>query len=177
METRKISQMGLLIALAMILSYVESRIPAFVAIPGIKMGLANIVIVFALYRLGFKEALMVSALRVVLASLLFGSVLSMAYSAAGAALSLLGMVLLKKSRLFGTVAVSVTGGVLHNLGQIITACLILETNAIAYYIPFLIISGVVTGVVIGLASALVIRRLDPNRSVEDSDDEGEEENE
>ncbi|MCQ2411972.1 MAG: Gx transporter family protein [Sphaerochaetaceae bacterium] len=174
METRKIAQMGLLIALAMILSYVESRIPAFVAIPGIKMGLANIVVVFALYRLGFKEALVITALRVVLASLLFGSVLSMAYSASGALLSLVGMTLLKKSRLFGTVAVSVTGGVLHNLGQIATACLILETNAIAYYIPFLIISGVVTGIVIGLAAAIVINRLDPDRKVKDDEEDDEE---
>lgn len=169
METRKIARMGLLIALAMILSYIESRIPAFVAVPGMKMGLANIVIVFALYTLGFREALLVSVLRVLLSALLFGSVLSLAYSAAGAFLSLFGMVLLKKSHLFGTVAVSVSGAVLHNLGQILMACLVLETSTVAYYIPFLIISGVVTGIVIGLAAAVVINRLDPNGTVEHDD--------
>lgn len=171
METRKIARMGLLIALAMILSYVESRIPAFVAIPGIKMGLANIVVVFALYKLGFKEAAIVSVLRVLLSALLFGSILSLVYSASGAVLSLLGMTLLKKTRLFGTVAVSVSGAVLHNAGQIIAACLMLETSTIAYYMPFLIISGVVTGIVIGLAAALIIKRINPD------DEEGENEDE
>ena len=99
MDTRKVSQMGLLIALALVLSYIEAQIPAFVAIPGIKIGLANIVVVFALYRLGIKEAVTISFLRVLLASLMFGSVLSLAYSFAGAFLSLLGMVLLKKTNL------------------------------------------------------------------------------
>lgn len=165
--------MGLLIALAMILSYIESRIPAFVAIPGIKMGLANIVVVFALYRLGAKEALLVSALRVVLSTLLFGSILSFAYSFSGALLSYVGMVALKKTKWFSTVAVSVSGGVLHNIGQILAAMVLLETSVVAYYIPFLIISGVITGVVIGIAAAVVINRLDPKRKMEDEEEEDE----
>lgn len=160
MDTRKVSQMGLLIALALVLSYIEAQIPAFVAIPGIKIGLANIVVVFALYRLGTKEAVTISFLRVLLASLMFGSVLSLAYSFAGAFLSLLGMVLLKKTRLFGSVAVSVVGGVLHNIGQILTACIVLDTNVIVYYLPFLILSGTIAGVVIGLLSSLILNRLD-----------------
>ena len=89
METRKIARMGLLTALALILSYVESLIPAFVAVPGVKMGLANIVVVFALYTLGPGEAAIVSIIRVLLSSLLFGSILSLSYSAAGAVISLL----------------------------------------------------------------------------------------
>lgn len=171
METRKVSQMGLLIALALILSYIESRIPAFVAIPGIKMGLANIVVVFALYRLGWKEAAAISFLRVLLSTLMFGSILSLAYSSAGALLSFLVMVLLKKTKLFSTVAVSVSGGVMHNLGQILAAMLLLDTAAIAYYIPFLIISGVITGIVIGIAAAVVINRLDPDRRMDEEDEE------
>lgn len=164
MRTSTVARSGLLIALAMILSYIESQIPAFVAIPGIKMGLANIVIVFALYSMGLKQAALISFLRVLLASLLFGSVLSLAYSASGAVLSLLGMALLKKTGLFSTVAVSVSGAVLHNLGQIAMACLLLQTDAISYYIPFLIISGVVTGIVIGVAGAVIINRIRPQNS-------------
>ncbi len=167
MKTKDIAETGLLIALALVLSYVESLIPAFVAIPGIKVGLANIVVVYALYRLGFKHAVLISILRVLLSALLFGTVLTLAYSAAGALLSLLGMALLKRTSLFGTTAVSVTGAVLHNLGQIIVAVLVLETDALLYYLPFLILSGVVTGVVIGIISATLIKRV--NRGQEDGD--------
>jgi len=158
METRKLARIGVLVALAMVLSYVESLFPAFIAIPGVRIGLANIAIVFALYTLGFKEALLISVVRVVLSALLFGSVLSMVYSLAGSILSLAVMALLK--RFFGTVAVSVAGGVSHNLGQIAVACLILHTRAIAYYVPVLILSGVAAGVVIGIVAAIVINRLD-----------------
>ncbi len=160
METRKVAQIGVLVALAMVLSYVESLFPAFVAVPGVRIGLANIAVVFALYRLGFKEALGISLVRVVLSSMLFGSVLSMAYSASGAVLSLVMMAILKRTKLFGTVAVSVVGGVSHNLGQIAVACLILQSRAIAYYIPILILSGIAAGVVIGLVSAIVLSRLE-----------------
>ena len=159
MKTKKVTVLALSVALAMILSFVESQIPAFVAIPGVKIGLANIVVVFALYKLGWKEAVLVSLIRVLLVSLLFGSIASMFYSAAGAVLSLVGMIALKKTGLFSHVAVSVTGGVLHNVGQIAMACLLLETNVIRYYLPFLILSGTVAGVVIGLLAAVMIRRI------------------
>ncbi len=171
MKTRQIAQAGLLIALAMVLSYIESLIPAFVAIPGIKVGLANIVVVFALYRMDFKSALLISLIRVLLSSLLFGTVMTLAYSAAGASLSLAGMALLKRTGLFGTTAVSVTGAVLHNLGQIAVACLILETDSLLYYLPFLVLSGVVTGLVIGLVSSTLIKRVGSGLG-EDSDDAG-----
>ena len=153
MKTKKIAVLALSIALAMILSFVESQIPAFVAIPGVKIGLANIAVVFVLYKLGWKEAVLISLVRVVMVSMLFGTLVSLFYSVAGAVLSLTGMVLLKKTGLFSTVAVSVTGGVLHNVGQILMACLLLETNVIVYYLPFLILSGVIAGVVIGVVSA------------------------
>ena len=162
METRKIARMGLLVALAMILSYVESLIPAFVAVPGVKVGLANIVVIFALYTLGPVEALTVSLLRVILSSFLFGSVLSLLYSLSGALLSLGVMIVMKKLKIFSTLVVSVTGGVLHNVGQILVACLVLETDVLLYYLPVLILSGVVTGAVIGIIGSLVIKRLENN---------------
>ena len=159
MQTKKIAVLALAIALAMILSFVESQIPAFVAIPGVKIGLANIAVVFVLYKLGWKEAVLISLVRVVMVSMLFGTLVSLFYSVAGAVLSLTGMVLLKKTGLFSTVAVSVTGGVLHNVGQILMACLLLETNVIVYYLPFLILSGVIAGVVIGVVAAIMVNRV------------------
>ena len=159
MKTKKIAVLALAIALAMILSFVESQIPAFVAIPGVKIGLANIAVVFVLYKLGWKEAVLISLVRVFMVSVLFGTAVSLFYSVAGAVLSLTGMVLLKKTGLFSTVAVSVTGGVLHNVGQILMACLLLETNVIVYYLPFLILSGVIAGVVIGVVAAIMVKRV------------------
>lgn len=159
MKTKRLAVMAMAVALAMILSYVESQIPAFVAIPGIKMGLPNILVVFVLYKLGWKDAIVISLLRVLLVSVLFGSVLSLAYSIAGATVSFIGMLLMKKSGLFSTVAVSVVGGVLHNAAQIGVACLVMETNLITYYLPFLVLSGTLAGIVIGLVSALTVKRV------------------
>lgn len=133
MKTGKITVMALAIALAMVLSFVESQIPAFVAVPGVKVGLANIAVVFVLYKLGWKEAVVISLVRVFMVSLLFGSIMSLFYS--------------------------VAGGVLHNVGQIAMACVILETNVIKYYLPFLVFSGVVAGIVVGLVAAVMIKRV------------------
>lgn len=159
MKTKRLALMAMAVALAMILSYVESQIPPLMAIPGIKMGLPNILVVFVLYKLGWKDAIVISLVRVFLVSVLFGSSLSLAYSAAGAVISFLGMLLMKKSNLFSTVAVSVVGGVLHNAAQIGVACLVMETNLIAYYLPFLVLSGTAAGILIGLASALMVNRV------------------
>ena len=142
MKTQKLTVMALTTAIALVLSFIESQIPAFVAVPGVKMGLANIAIVYALYRLGWKEAALISLIRVVLVSLLFGSAASFLYSLAGAVLSLLGMALLKKTGKFTEIVVSVAGGVLHNIGQIAMASIILETDALRYYLPFLLVSGI-----------------------------------
>ena len=160
MKTRKVAVMALAIALAMILSFVESQIPALVAIPGVKIGLANLAVVFVLYKLGWKEAVLISLIRVGLVSLLFGNFASLFYSVAGAVLSLTGMILLRKIKSLSTVAVSVSGGVLHNVGQIAMACILLETNVIKYYLPFLIVSGTVAGIAIGIVSAILINRVD-----------------
>ena len=159
MNTKKLTVMAMTTAVAMILSFVESQIPAFVAVPGVKIGLANIAVVFALYRLGWKEAVAISLVRVVLVSMLFGSIASLFYSLAGAVLSLTGMGLLKKTGRFTEIIVSVTGGILHNIGQIGMACLILETAALRYYLPFLLISGIIAGIVVGILSAVLVQRI------------------
>lgn len=151
--------LAMTVSFALILSFLESRIPAFVAIPGIKVGLANIAVIFSLYQFGPREAIAVSLLRVVIVSMLFGSVASLIYSVSGAALSLCVMILLKKLTPLTTVTVSVSGAVMHNVGQIIAASLMLETNVVVYYLPFLLIFGTVAGVVIGIASAILIKRV------------------
>ena len=151
--------LGLTIALAMIMSYIEALVPLSFAVPGIKMGLANIVIIFVLYKIGTKEAILVSLIRVILVSLLFSNVMAMAYSIAGAVLSLSVMWLLKKTDRFSFVGVSIAGGIMHNVGQIIMAVILLGTEQIALYLPVLIITGTATGVVIGIVSGLVINRF------------------
>ena len=160
MKPRKVAFLGLCIALAMILSYVESLIPPLVAVPGVKVGLPNLVIIFMLYKVSFKETVAVSLIRVLLVSILFGTVLSMAYSLVGAALSLLGMILLKKTGWFSTVAVSVIGGVLHNVGQILMAILVMETAQLIYYLPVLLITGTIAGVLIGVGASVIVKRME-----------------
>jgi heptaprenyl diphosphate synthase len=157
MKTKKITVMAMCIALAMILSYVESQIPS-PGIPGVKLGLANLAVIFALYQLGWREAAGISLLRVLLVSLLFGHVASLLYSAAGAVLSLLGMILLRRIPQFSCVAVSVTGGVLHNIGQILMAWALMGANVV-WYLPVLILSGTVAGVAIGVVSAILVKRI------------------
>jgi len=151
--------LGLSIALAMIMSYIEVLVPLSFAVPGIKMGLANIVIIFVLYKIGTKEAILVSLIRVILVSLLFSNVMAMWYSLAGAVLSLGIMWILKKTDKFSVVGVSIAGGIMHNVGQIIMAVIVLGTEQIALYLPVLIITGTATGVVIGIVSGLVINRF------------------
>ena len=161
-KTRRITVMAMTVAVAMILSYVESQIPPiFTAVPGIKMGLANIAVVFALYKLGWREAALVSLLRVFLVSVLFSplGVMGLPYSLAGAVLSLVGMIALRSCGLFSSVAVSVVGGVLHNVGQIAMACLLLKTAQLVYYLPFLALSGILAGVLIGVLAAILVKRI------------------
>ena len=159
MKTKKVAMLGLTIALAMIMSYIEALVPLSFAVPGIKMGLANIVIIFVLYKIGTKEAILVSLIRVILVSLLFSNVMAMAYSIAGAVLSLSVMWLLKKTDKFSFVGVSIAGGIMHNVGQIIMAVILLGTQQIALYLPVLMITGTATGVVIGIVSGLVVNRF------------------
>ena len=161
-RTKKLAVAALLTALALVLSYLEALVPLSIAVPGVKLGLPNLVVIFALYRLRPRTAALISLLRVALVSLLFGSALSLAYSAAGAVFSFLVMLCLKKSSVFGCVGVSVAGAVSHNLAQILTAALLLETSRLAWYFPVLCVSGTVAGVCIGLVSALLVKRVDLN---------------
>lgn len=157
-KTKRLVLLAMLTAVAMILSYVESLLPS-VGIPGVKRGLANIAVIFALFRFGWKEAAALSLVRVVLVSLLFGSVGAMLYSLAGAVLSLAVMALLRRIDRFSTVGISVAGGVAHNAGQILMAMLILQTKQLLGYLPVLAVSGIAGGVLTGLAAALLIRRI------------------
>lgn len=158
-HTRKLTFLALTISFAMILSFIESRIPAFTAIPGVKVGLANIAVIFTLYKFGVYEAIVVSLLRVVLVSMLFGNPQSFLFSVAGAVLSLTVMILLKKLVRAPEVVVSVSGGIMHNIGQIIMASIVLGTNVVAYYLPFLLLSGTLAGIVVGVASATLIKKV------------------
>ncbi len=158
-DTKYLTTLALSIAVAMILSYLESLIPLSIAVPGVKLGFANIAVIFVLYRFGAKEAVIVSVLRILWLALLFGNGMTLLYSLCGAALSLGGMVLLKKFDRFSEVGVSITGGVLHNAGQITVAAILMDTAQIVYYLPVLVISGVVAGVVIGVIAAVLIKRV------------------
>ena len=158
-NTKTLAQLSLAVTLALILSFIESRIPAFVAIPGVKVGLANIVVIFALYKFGTKSAIAISLVRILLVSVLFGSTVSLFYSISGALLSFASMLLLKKLTPLTEVSISVAGGVMHNVGQIIAASIILETNVVIYYLPFLLLSGTVAGIAVGVAAALLIKRI------------------
>ena len=161
MKAKRVTFLGLSIALAMILSFVESQIPALVAIPGIKVGLPNIVMVFLLYRVGWKETVIVSIIRIILVWMLFsGNVMALTFSIAGAVLSLLGMILFKALCGFSCIAVSIMGGILHNVGQILAAILWTSTAQIAYYLPVLLISGTIAGTLIGILGGMMVKRME-----------------
>ncbi len=159
MKTKRTALLGITITIAIIMSYIESLFPLSFTVPGIKIGLANIVIIFVLYKMSTADAIMVSLIRIMLVSLLFGNVMALAYSIAGSTLSLLLMLVLKKSEKFSIVGVSISGAVMHNIGQILMAVIILETREIIYYLPVLAVSGIVSGVVIGIVSAIITDRI------------------
>lgn len=158
-KARRVALYGMLTALAFILSYVESLVPVTVGIPGVKLGLANLVVVIALYTLDLKGAFVISAVRIVLSGLTFGGLFSMLYSLAGGLLSFAVMAVLSRKKLFGTVGVSVCGGVAHNIGQLLVAMAVLETESVWYYFPVLLISGSVAGVLIGLLGGWMTGRV------------------
>jgi heptaprenyl diphosphate synthase len=160
-KIRETTLLGVLTSLALILSYVEAVLPPILTVaPGIKLGFPNILIIFILYRMGTARAAAVSFVRILLVSLLFGTFLSFLYSLAGAVLSLTVMAIMKKTNLFSTVSVSIAGGVLHNLGQILVAVILLKTPQIAYYMIVLSATGIAAGLFIGLCGALLIKRVD-----------------
>lgn len=157
-RSNSVATVALLASLALILSYVEAIIPYTPGIPGIKLGIANLVAVVALYKLSAKYAVMLNVIRIVVAGLLFTGVFGMLYSLAGATISLAGMILLKKTELFSVTGVSMASGFLHNMGQLAIAAIIIHDIRIFYYLPVLMISGTIAGVAIGIAAELVIRR-------------------
>lgn len=159
MNARRIAYLGLFIALAFVFSYIEFLIPVNIGIPGAKLGLANLVVIVAMYTLGERDAFILSMIRILLVGFTFANMAMMLYSFAGGIASYAAMVIAKKSKLLSITGVSVTGGVFHNVGQIIVAMLVLDTASLIYYLPVLLLAGVLSGVAIGILGALAVRRL------------------
>lgn len=163
MKSKKIAYYGLCIALAFVLSYVESLFPTFIAVPGVKLGLTNLVVLIALVKIGKKDAFFINMIRILLVGLTFGTAFSLLYSFAGGILSFLVMMLFYGKNRFSVIGVSVAGGVAHNVGQILVAMMVLESKALVYYLPVLILSGTLAGVVVGILCGEVVKRL-PNHT-------------
>ena len=159
---RQVAFLGLCSSVALVLAYVEILLPPlFVAVPGIKLGLPNIVIIFILYHLGIRRAAAVSFVRIAVVAMLFGNPMTLAYSIAGALLSLGMMFLLKKWNFLSIIGVSVAGGVFHNVGQILMAMLLLGTAELGYYLIVLTVTGTISGILIGLCGGMLVKRISP----------------
>lgn len=159
MHGRKVAIFGVFTALALIFSYVELLIPINFGIPGAKLGLANLMTVLVLYKMGIKEALALSVTRIILSGFMFGNLFGILYSLSGGLLSFLVMVLLKKSDRFSVTGVSIGGGTAHNIGQLLVAMVVVQTYQVAYYLPVLLVAGEVTGLLIGLVAKEVLKRI------------------
>ena len=156
---RRVALDGILVALAMIFSYMETFIPFNFGVPGIKLGLANLVVLLGLTFLPAVDVLLISVVRIVLSSLLFGNVMSLWYSLAGGLLSFLCMWLLTRREGYSIIGISMAGGVMHNVGQIITAAIIVKTLQLTWYLPVLLVAGLVTGAIIGTVARLLMPRV------------------
>lgn len=156
---KRAAYLGMFTALGLVLGWLETLIPIYAIAPGMKIGLANLVTLLVLYRFGWKEAAGVSLLRIALSSMLFGTVTMLLYSLAGAVLSLLVMVALKKTERFSVLGISAAGGVLHNTGQVLVAVVLMENHAILYGLPLLVLSGVLSGLLVGMAGAFLHKHL------------------
>ena len=157
--TKRLATGSALTALALIFSYVEVLIPFSFGIPGIKLGLANIVVLISIYSLGAKYGLVINLARIALSALLFGNAFSVLYALSGGLVSLAVMLLAKKAGVFSVIGVSMAGGVFHNLGQLLIAALVMQTGKIMFYFPVLLISGMITGILTGFIATLVLRAL------------------
>ena len=155
----KVAYFGVFTALALIFSYVETLIPINFGIPGVKLGLANLIIVIALYKMRLREVYLLSIVRVLLSGFIFGNYFSIIYSLAGGLLSLTVMAVFKRKDGFSIMGISIAGGVFHNVGQLIVAMLVVETFSVAYYVPVLLIAGMITGLLIGIVSNEMLKRL------------------
>ena len=159
MKSKNLATYGLLIALAFIFSYIESLFPMPFTVPGMKLGLANLVVISALYAMGPKEAFVLSIIRILLVGLTFRDPNTMLFSMAGGVLSWLMMVIFQKIKLFGRIGVSIIGGVSHNIGQIAVAIVYVNSMSLVYYLPVLLIFGAVTGTLIGILGSMIVQRL------------------
>ena len=158
-KSNKTAFYGTILGLALILSYIEFLIPFNFGIPGIKLGLCNIIAVSILYKKGFKQSFLINCARIILSSILFGNIFGAVYSLCGGILSTVIMALLKKTDKFSVLGVSVAGAVMNNLGQTLAATVVLSTYRVLGYLPILAISGILTGALIGLAVTLIIKKL------------------
>lgn len=150
---------GVFTALALIFSYVEMLIPISFGVPGIKLGLANLMIIIMLFKCGAKEALLLSVVRIILSGFMFGNMFMIIYSLAGGVLSLGVMAFLKSREGFSVMGISIAGGVAHNIGQLLVAMAVVETYRVGYYLPVLLVAGTLTGALIGGVSAEVLKRI------------------
>jgi heptaprenyl diphosphate synthase len=157
----KTAYLGLFMALAILMGYVEAIIPVQMPIPGMKLGLPNLVIAAVLYLYSWKEAVIISALRVIVIGFLFGNMFSIAYGLAGALFSLIVMAALRRTAVFSIIGVSAAGGTAHNVAQTAVAFLLVKGFPVRWYLPVLMIAGLIAGTLIGLADALVIQRIRP----------------
>lgn len=158
-KAEKVAVIGVISSFAAILSYIEVLVSFGVFIPGVKLGLANIAVVVAMYIYGLKFALFVNIIRIIVVGLLFSNVFSILFSIAGALISFLVMAILKKIDIFSPIGVSVAGGVSHNIGQIMIAGLIISSYSIVNYIPVLMIAGIICGFIIGFIGLIMIKYL------------------
>lgn len=157
----KTAFMGLLLAFALILSYIETLIPLQTGIPGIKLGLANLAVLLCLYLFGDKEAMLLTTVKALLSGLLFGSPIMIIYSLAGAWVSCLVMIGMKKSKWFHVPFVSAAGGVMHNVGQLLVAAFVVSTYSVFYYVPILIVAGLIVGMITGSVASLLLPFIQP----------------
>ena len=159
MKSKKLIILSMILCISLILSYIDSLIPYNFVIPGIKMGLCNIAIIFTLYKFGYKETILISLLRVLIMAILFNNGLTFFYSLSGAVLSLIVMIILKKFNIFDEYGVCISGAISHNIGQLLCAYFLLKTSSIIYYLPYLLLSGLISGLLVGILSLVIIKRV------------------
>ena len=159
MSTRKLTGLAMFLAVGIVLSYLEYLVPLNLSVPGMKLGLANMVTMFVLYRYNEKDSFIVLFLRVLISGFLFSGLSTILFGIAGGFLCILIMWITKKTGFFSVTGVSISGAVFHNIGQLIVAFIIMGNNSIMYYLPYLLISGLISGLMIGYASSFLIKRF------------------
>lgn len=162
MKTKQITQLGLFLSISLVLGYLESMVPVMVAVPGVKLGIANIVTMLVLYRMGSKQAFFIMLLRVVIAGFLYSGVAGILYGLVGGVCCIAVMTCLRRIPIFSILGVSMAGAIFHNVGQIMAAVFVMENTGVIYYLPVLCISGVVSGLAVGFLSHFLIKWYSQN---------------